>query len=318
MDERTAAETEPPTRSVAGPRPARSWLRLLASLVLVVVGFVAINLMASPLFDQEAGYSTGLIGSALAYAIVYCGGILTLVWLICRLIDRRALSDTGIVGPPARAGRQLFGGVLVGAAMLGALFGIQVMLGFVRVTDVRWETAGLLAALGGVAVVVLVEGSAGFTEELVFRGYLMRSLGERVPVWVTVLPVTLIFALLHGSNSGFGVAWVLGALLLGTFLIATRLWSGALWFAIGWHAAWNVMQYGVVGLANVDDPPEYRYALLEIEQTGPSVLVGEGTSIEGGLLAILVVAIALTALLSRPEVRAALGRPMAAASDARR
>jgi membrane protease YdiL (CAAX protease family) len=109
----------------------------------------------------------------------------------------------------------------------------------------RWNPQHLnLAAavwlLAGQAVFML---GIGFTEELLMRGYVFQNLGERLPTWSALL-LSVLFALLHGLSTHW-IALVeiaLGGLMLGLFRIAT----GTLWMAIGFHAAWDVVEDGVV------------------------------------------------------------------------
>lgn len=310
----TPATEPPPGHDPLTPRrgPVPVALMLLR-VVLMLVAWIVLVVLAGSLFDQEAEYSPTLLGRATLHAAAYVGGSLALVWLFCRFLDRRRFAAMRL--SRRGAGRHLVLGLVVGAAMLGLIFLVQVLAGYVDVTAVRWDTLGLGAALAAVLIVVLTEGAAGFCEELVFRGYVLQNVGEQVAVWISVLPVTLVFALLHVENSGFSAAWVLTILIFGAFLVSTRLLTGSLWFAIGWHAAWNITQYGILGLGNVGDPPEYRYALLDVTQTGPVLMVGEGQSIEGGLIITAVMTVAFLALLRVKAVRTALRSRLDRAGD---
>ena len=85
--------------------------------------------------------------------------------------------------------------------------------------------------------VLLLFGSAG--EELLFRGFgfqiLLRALGG----WTTVLPVGVIFAVLHGGNpnaSWLGLANTAG---FGIVFGYAFLRSHDIWLPIGLHFGWN-------------------------------------------------------------------------------
>jgi hypothetical protein len=282
---------------------------MVARVLAVIALFIVINSLTGGLFDQEAPYSTGLLGSALLATALYVGGIVVLVYVFRRFVDRRSWASLRLTGPAGKAWRETGLGLLVGVGLMGAIFAIQLAAGFITVEEVRWETLGVGVALAALLVVVLMEGAAGFTEELVFRGYVFQNVGEKAPLWLGVPVVTFVFAVLHVGNTGFGFWWVLGVFVIAAFFVATRLATGALWFAIGFHAAWNIAQYGVFGLGNVADPPEFGYALVAVEQTGPSWLVGVGQSIEGGLVVYGVVLLALLVILvRRPSLLADFGR----------
>jgi len=86
-------------------------------------------------------------------------------------------------------------------------------------------------------VVLLFVGSAG--EELFFRGYGFQRLLAVTGPYATVVPVGVIFALLHGGNpnaSWFGIANTAGfGLLFGYAYLRSR----DLWLPIGLHFGWN-------------------------------------------------------------------------------
>jgi hypothetical protein len=84
---------------------------------------------------------------------------------------------------------------------------------------------------------LLLFGSAG--EELLFRGFgfqiLLRALGD----WPAILPVGVVFALLHAGNpnsTGLGLANTAGfGILFGYAFVRSR----DLWLPIGLHFGWN-------------------------------------------------------------------------------
>ena len=85
--------------------------------------------------------------------------------------------------------------------------------------------------------ILLAAGSMG--EEVFFRGYGFQELLGAVGPWATVIPVGVIFALLHGSNPGaswFSTANTAG---FGILFGYAYLRSRDLWLPIGLHFGWN-------------------------------------------------------------------------------
>jgi membrane protease YdiL (CAAX protease family) len=84
----------------------------------------------------------------------------------------------------------------------------------------------------------LVAGAVG--EELLFRGYAFQLLLARVGPYATVLPMGVIFGLLHSGNpnaSWLGLANTAGfGILFGYAYVRSR----DLWLPIGLHFGWNV------------------------------------------------------------------------------
>jgi membrane protease YdiL (CAAX protease family) len=80
---------------------------------------------------------------------------------------------------------------------------------------------------------------AATAEELMMRGYAFQVLLAAVGTWATVIPVGVVFALLHSGNPNatwFSVANTAGfGILFGFAFVRTR----DLWMPIGLHFGWN-------------------------------------------------------------------------------
>ncbi len=91
------------------------------------------------------------------------------------------------------------------------------------------------------AVVFLTTGLviAAAAEELMMRGYAFQVLLASCGTWATVIPVGVVFALLHSGNPNatwFSVANTAGfGILFGYAFVRTR----DLWLPIGLHFGWN-------------------------------------------------------------------------------
>jgi len=90
--------------------------------------------------------------------------------------------------------------------------------------------------------------SAGFSEELIFRGYLIWAFQPLLGLWCAAALSLVVFTSGHAYN---GAAGVLGAGVVGAFLTAAVLIFGSLWPAVAMHllldlqqgfAAWLVLQ----------------------------------------------------------------------------
>jgi hypothetical protein len=94
-------------------------------------------------------------------------------------------------------------------------------------------------SLGAVAFLAFVLAMGATGEELLFRGYGLQVLINAVGPWAAVLPVGVLFALLHGGNphaTWFGIANTAGfGVLFGFAYCRTR----DLWLPIGLHFGWN-------------------------------------------------------------------------------
>jgi membrane protease YdiL (CAAX protease family) len=295
-------------------RPGLFW-RLLVYLFLFIIVLGTVQHTLVSLDERELPLPETMGG--VFYLVVGSIGIIGITALSRRFLDRRPWQGIALTniwkGIP-----QIFLGWLVGCALIALIFAIEYVLGWVHIEGNEVAASGWGFVLDCLVGGLLLRFAVGLTEEIVFRGYIFQNIGEQFPVWLATLITGLLFAIVHGS---LGVGYLIGVVLISTFLIITRLATRSLWFAIAFHGGWNWMQSQVLGLMHVNTPG-YRYALLHLSQRGPELFVGHAPEIEGGLIAIglMVVAIGCAWLYMRrrqPDVNwkvylASTGEPIPA------
>jgi membrane protease YdiL (CAAX protease family) len=149
--------------------------------------------------------------------------------------ERGQLADFGLSWTPASA-RELATGVAcgAGAAILIVLTGLisgEARFAGVPGAERAWAGIPLLA-------IVLLFGSVG--EELVFHGYAFQQLVRHMGEFATVLPVGILFGLLHLGNQNITLLAVVNTIAWGVLLGCAYLRTLALWLPIGMHFGWNV------------------------------------------------------------------------------
>ncbi len=175
------------------------------------------------------------------------------------------------------------------AAMMGLIFIVEKQMGWIQPHGLRTDIpASNLLALGlGGFVHYFVTSTV---EESATRGYLLQNLGEKFPVWIALLATGAVFGLSHWGVDGFGLPFVISAI-VGSFLLGgMRTMTGSLWMGIGWHWSWDWLQT-YLGLA-----PAYN--VINLERRGPSFWVGTGVAIEAGTLNLLVLLLGFGALIA--------------------
>ena len=155
-------------------------------------------------------------------------------WLALRIYEDRPVSDAGLWLNRASADNLLLGlAGGVGSACLVLAPPLLVGAAHIVRTPAEQPSAGAMVYL----VILLAAGAAG--EELFFRGYGFQLLLARCGPYATILPVGVVFALLHSGNPSatwFGIANTAGfGILFGYALLRSR----DLWLPIGLHFGWN-------------------------------------------------------------------------------
>ena len=228
------------------------WVMTFAAMMVIFVLGVALW-SASANRGVDEALSVVLSPSRPVAMLLYLAGFAG-VWIgaaaAMRLCHRRRLAD--LYGWAARiVWGDVWRGGLAAALAITMLFGagLAVFEAPVR-TDVSREA--WLTLLAPVAVLVCVQSSA---EELLFRGYLMQTLGARsrsVLVWG--LAPALLFALLHiqgGSVADAQAGPPAWAILAATFIAGAELavlawWTGGLGAPMAAHAVNNLVAFLLV------------------------------------------------------------------------
>ena len=248
----------------------------IAEILAVMTGFARFT--ANGRFEQlpEAMFVMAIAGAPLA---------LLGYWLLVRFVGERPVIE---LGGRWAALRELAVGLAIGALLMCAVIVVLALLGSYHVVDVGWST-GILAGLGAGVL-------AGFTEEIFFRGILLRLIEGWVGTWWALAITSFLFGISHLVNphaTAFGAVAI--ALEAGILLGACYLLTRRLWLAIGVHIAWNFVQGGIFG-SDISGMGTGR-GLIEARFTGPELLTGGSMGIEASVVAVVLCTAAGLAML---------------------
>ena len=124
---------------------------------------------------------------------------------------------------------------------------------------------GLARAPGTLLLLVAVPALIGITEEIMFRGILLRAAMARLPLFSAMLLSATLFALMHGIIGIGGQPVIVTsqqvafAFLVGVFLAPIAVETRSLWGVIIWHGVWDFLVYAsqIAGIT-------HHYALIGI------------------------------------------------------
>ena len=195
---------------------------------------------------------------------------------------------------PRRVGG-LLGGILMGAVLCGVVFLILWATGL-RTVDGLDPRHPLLVPTFCFGI------TAGFAEEIAFRGFLFCGLESLTGTWCATILSGLAFGLLHLTNPG---ATLSGALAIGLeagigLALLYRL-TGSLWWVVGAHGAWNVVQGPVLGSA-ISGATIDGDGIVQSFATGPAWLSGGDFGLEASPVSILVWGLLTVWMIQRMRV----------------
>lgn len=192
-------------------------------------------------------------------------------------------------------GLRCFGrGLGIGLAMAAAAVALELLTGGATLQRTGEPVAAWLVAAGW-AVTSLTIAALG--EELLFRGFPLARAADVVLPAVAALVLTVGFTALHGGNPGVTAVGLLNIGLASLVLSAAFFWWGGLPAAWGIHLGWNA------GLGVMVDAPvsgiQLRMPAIEFVESGADWITGGAFGPEGGLVATVVMTVALALLLHR-------------------
>lgn len=253
----------------------RAVLFALLFLVLFVTGILLVPGAA----DTALPAGNGLPASTILQFLVALAAALAAAWVLHALVERRAAATPGFP-LTRRAPLDLAGGLLAGVAAMAAVVAVFAFVGAYGWAGAGGTVAGWLtvAALGLAAFAI-----PAAAEEAVFRGYLLRSLGEAGGAVAAVLITSALFAVVHGGNPAVGPVAFANLFLAGVLLAVAVLRTGTLWLATGVHLGWNwvtdvPLDLPVSGIDAFDTP------LYDAVPAAPAWLSGGAFGPEGGLV----------------------------------
>lgn len=187
---------------------------------------------------------------------------------IAAWLERRSILSYGLPVASAFRGKYWEGVVLgvVVAALVGVAMyamGAFVITGF-ALRGLDWV---LQPTLWAVAMLLV-----GFTEESWFRGYPLRALARGIGFWPAGVISSLIFGALHLTKSHENFIDIFNIVLIGLIMCFALQRTGDLWLPVGFHAAFDFMQFFVIGSHNGGVRPVGT--LLQASFPGPAWLNG--------------------------------------------
>lgn len=242
---------------------------LAYNIVATVIGLVYVGsvIFRSPEFLQ--GSFTQMVSSLFEIVlsqtfmlIMFFGMVVLILFVIIqvRAIERRRLYTIGMTSKR-----------VVSSYLIGIGFGAVVLL-VVQVPMLVTQSGGVTYNGFSSLVVVflfafMIQSAA---EEILFRGYLMSALNNRVSTFWAVIISSGVFALLHLINGDATVFSIVQVFLLGAMFGFYVVRTNNIWGACGMHFAWNFLQglfidiriagvtmdYSIIKFEDVDFYPE--------------------------------------------------------------
>lgn len=129
---------------------------------------------------------------------------------------------------------------------------------------------------------ILVFLLVSVSEEMLFRGYVLRNLMGSMNKFLALIISAILFALLHAANPNLSLVGNINLFLAGILLGLPYIYTKNLMFPIAFHFSWNFFQsifgFNVSGLDS--------YSMLTFQISDKNIWNGGDFGFEGSILAI--------------------------------
>lgn len=268
------------------------WVRTLlviALLVLLLYGFLsAITHIFSIAKINSASdlYQASLYNFTWLYGI--CSTIAVLLVLACRkFIDKKNLSSIGLnwKGYQSYALAGFFAGIFIVGC--GAL--LLIGLSYLYLPGINIDPGSL--GIGFILFILIA-----FSEEIIFRGYVLGNLMDFFSGRIALIISSLLFALFHSTNPEVGFLPLMNLFVVGLLFGINFIYTKNLWFGIFLHFSWNFFQGSVLGFkVSGFNTGGLFVCFLD----GPYWITGGGFGFEGSIISLVLSVLVLIWIISR-------------------
>lgn len=267
-------------------KPMRGWLRALLIIIPFFL-FVGISqllaMLALGLKPSNRDFNPDTFQFAVLELFMLTG-TLAVVAIFRKWIDRESFRSLGFGTNSLK--QEAFTGLWLGVLMISSGFLILLALGEINWVSTTPEYANLFYS-----VVLFV--AVAFTEELIFRGYILSNLMLSMNRWIALVVTSLFFSAVHMGNAHFTWLSFVSILLAGLLLGLPYMYTKSLWLPVALHFSWNFFQGTIFGFSVSGNS---EYALIKQSRPADTMLNGGEFGFEGSLLAVIFLAMAIAGL----------------------
>ena len=275
----------------SGRRLTSWWAIPLLLLLFTVAGAAGI------LFPLETAGEAGLWRSALETSAFLVTGYAPIAVLVVIWVWKREGRGPGTLGlRHTGAIRNLLYGFGFGFGMVAVGVALLLTSGDTTLEFDQSDTMGWIAVAPG--LVVLAGWSVqGFTEELMFRGWMLQNTCVQLGPITGAIVTTFFFALAHVDNPGLTPLGTLNLALIGVLFVMLAFQEGGIWAVTGFHIAWNWAQSNVFGF-KVSGLDIGGGSFVQVIPGGSETFTGGDFGFEGSIAATTTIVISILVVIA--------------------
>lgn len=250
--------------------------------LLMQVPGVIIDPLISQILLEDKGYSNKLANadSFLLVSLFTTLFIALLAYLFARYYQKRSKESLGLTSSDKL--KSYLKGLLLGIFMILVVAFVAKLTGFAEISintsKISWSFF-IIFVLGWII--------QGFEEELITRSILMNFFAVNNGVIGGIIINSLLFAILHMGNTGFGILAFINIMLMGILFSLLFYISDNIFFPAAAHSFWNFAQANIFGMS-VSGMDEVKNTILKTKLMGSDFISGGAFGFEGSIFVTLV------------------------------
>lgn len=140
------------------------------------------------------------------------------------------------MGSEKGSAKQLFLGIGTALLMQFVLYAGLVMFGYAKFVGSDFANYPVFNVLISIIIAVVIGASAGFTEEILFRGVILKYLMNKGKVFALIAS-SLAFSIFHTGR--LDPILMIQAVLIGIVLGCLYIFTDSIYLSIGLHSGWD-------------------------------------------------------------------------------
>jgi len=257
---------------------------LIIPYFFVLSIFQFVGLLFAKVTDEVINVNELSTQQLLIISFFSCAGTFLLISLFMKYVDKERFTLLGFQSK--NRGKDILIGVIIGFVVMSISYFILNKIN--QITHLRY-----VFNFQEVCFSILVYITVSFSEEVLFRGYILKNLLKSIYSPLALVLSALLFSLMHSFNSN--IDWFsfsnlfLGGILLGVSYVYTK----NLWFPIALHFSWNLFQT----LFGFNVSGHDFYSLIEFEIKKKNIFNGGDFGFEGTIFSVIFQLILITCIV---------------------
>lgn len=264
------------------------WGSIILSYILVIVG-QSIPLVGYGFYLGATGVSLENFMPPTYIQLFATIGTILAIMLLAFVVHKWKKSDVGVCFN-SQGWKEYFIGVIIGFVML-----VLAILPGLLTKGLSFFVADFDSSFFGVWMLYIIGFAIqSFSEEFMFRGYIMPRLAQKYNIYFVLVAQALIFSWVHTGNSNVSFIGLFNIFLIGLVFGMFVIVTDNIMLASGLHFIWNFAQGCIFGI-NVSGITDMT-TILNCEVLEDSLMTGGAFGIEGTITT-SIIAIVVGALL---------------------